>query len=220
MRRMMALLLCTIVLVSLSACGNGVARVQGAPAQPDSTALREPQSYVESKELHSQRSVMPPATEPRTPASADVQQAQPPGVPPLPVAPQTPPRDTPTMPQITITIDGTVYTATLEENETAHAFARLLPLTLEMGELNQNEKFDYLADDLPTSPVHPGQIQTGDLLLFGSDCLVLFYEDFSSGYQYTRIGRVENPTGLAAAVGPGSVTITFSPQEPSVAEGE
>lgn len=41
---------------------------------------------------------------------------------------------------ITVTVNGRDFTATLEDNETARAFYEMLPLTLEMDELNGNEK--------------------------------------------------------------------------------
>ena len=110
---------------------------------------------------------------------------------------------------LTLKIGTSTFTATLEDNATAHAFAALLPLTLSMHELNSNEKYAYLDQSLPTQASSPGMIQTGDLMLYGSSCVVLFYKTFSTSYSYTRIGRIDNPSGLAAAVGSGSVTVSF-----------
>ena len=113
---------------------------------------------------------------------------------------------------ITITVNGTSFAATLEDNEAGRVFAALLPLTLDMSEMNGNEKYHYLDESLPTESYRPGTIQAGDLMLYGSSCVVLFYETFSSGYSYTRLGRIDNPEGLAAAVGGGNVSVTFSVQ--------
>lgn len=112
---------------------------------------------------------------------------------------------------ITLTIHGTSFAVTLEDNEAARAFAARLPLTLDMSELNGNEKYFYLDGSLPTASYRPGTIQTGDLMLYGSSCVVLFYQTFTSGYSYTRLGRVTNPEGLAAALGSGNVRIRFTP---------
>lgn len=111
---------------------------------------------------------------------------------------------------ITLTIHGITFAVTLEDNEAARAFAARLPLTLDMSELNGNEKYFYLDGSLPTASYRPGTIQTGDLMLYGSSCVVLFYQTFTSGYSYTRLGRVTNPEGLAAALGSGSVRVSFT----------
>lgn len=112
-----------------------------------------------------------------------------------------------------IIANGVTFRTQLYDNPAAEAFREQLPLTLSMSELNGNEKYYYLPQSLPTDPYRPEQIQTGDLMLFGSDCLVLFYETFSTSYRYTPLGRVEDPAGLAQALGNGSVTVQFLLEE-------
>lgn len=110
---------------------------------------------------------------------------------------------------LTLRVGERTFTATLEDNASARAFMALLPLTITMTELNGNEKFYYLSAHLPTASYRPGTIHNGDLMLYGSNCLVLFYATFSSSYSYTRLGRLEQPTELASVLGRGNVTVTF-----------
>jgi hypothetical protein len=109
-----------------------------------------------------------------------------------------------------ITIGSSVFTATLADNETVTAFKRMLPLTVEMTDLNANEKVYHSPKDLPEDASNPGTIHTGDVMLYGSNALVLFYKTFSTSYSYTRIGKIDDASGLAAALRPRSVTVTFS----------
>ena len=102
------------------------------------------------------------------------------------------------------------FAITLADNEAARAFAALLPLTLDMAELNGNEKYADLPKALPTEATRPGTINNGDLMLYGSDTLVVFYLTFSSSYAYTPLGRVDDPAGLAEALGRAGVRVVFS----------
>ena len=111
---------------------------------------------------------------------------------------------------ISIEINGQTFSATLADNDTARAFAARLPMTLDMRELNGNEKYFYLNEPLPAAAQRVGQIRAGDLMLFGSDCVVLFYENFATSYTYTPIGRIDDPAGLAEALGRGSAEVAFS----------
>jgi hypothetical protein len=111
---------------------------------------------------------------------------------------------------ITIQVGNTVFKATLEANAAASSLKAMLPLTVQMKDLNSNEKFSDLIRSLPTNAFNPGTIHTGDLLLWGSDTLVLFYKTFSTAYSYTKLGKIENPNGLAKALGTGNVTVTFA----------
>lgn len=111
---------------------------------------------------------------------------------------------------ITVQIDRQHFTLTLNDSPAARAFVNRLPLTLDMAELNGNEKHADLAEALPENPVRPGHLRAGDLMLYGDKTLVLFYSRFDSGYRYTPLGRVDNPVGLAQAVGNQSVRIHFA----------
>lgn len=84
----------------------------------------------------------------------------------------------------------------------------MLPLSLDMDELNSNEKFTDLSIDLPAVATKPGTIQNGDLMLFGSRTLVLFYKSFRTPYTYTHIGFVDKSSGLDSSLGSGRVQVT------------
>lgn len=102
------------------------------------------------------------------------------------------------------------FTATLYDNASTRALLEKLPLTLNMDEMNGNEKYYFFSEQFPSDSQQVGKIKTGDLMLYGSDCLVLFFKDFSTSYSYTRLGHIEDPTGLTEALGSGSVQVTFS----------
>ena len=81
-----------------------------------------------------------------------------------------------------------------------------------MNELNNNEKFADLSKNLPINASVPPSIQSGDLMMYGSRTLVLFYKGFSTTYSYTKIGKIDDVSGLAAALGSGDVKVSFELQ--------
>lgn len=111
--------------------------------------------------------------------------------------------------KLKITVGAKTFSATLLDNATATALKKLLPMTVEMTELNSNEKYFRLPSSLPANASNPGTIQVGDLMLYGSNTLVLFYESFSTVYTYTKIGGIDDASGLAAALGTGNVKVSF-----------
>ena len=98
---------------------------------------------------------------------------------------------------------------TLEDNDTVTALKELLPITLDMSELNGNEKYYYLDDSLPSAPQKIGTINAGDIMLYGDNCLVVFYKSFDTTYTYTRIGHIEDTSELADVLGSGKVSVSF-----------
>jgi len=108
-------------------------------------------------------------------------------------------------------IGNSTFSVTLYDNATVTAFKSLLPLTVNMVELNGNEKYADLSRKLPTNASNPGTIRNGDLMLYGSSTVVLFYKTFPTTYSYTKLGRMDDATGLVAALGAGNVTVMFEP---------
>ena len=108
-----------------------------------------------------------------------------------------------------ITIGTAVFTATLYDNQSANAFRAKLPLSINMTELNGNEKYYDFANSLPTNASVGGNIKVGDLTLYGNKTLVLFYKTFSTSFSYTKLGYVDNPTGFATALGNGNAVVKF-----------
>lgn len=115
----------------------------------------------------------------------------------------------PSTTKMKITIGTAVFTATLYDNPSANVFKARFPLTLNMTDLNGNEKFFDLPNSLPTNASVGGVIKVGDLTLYGNNTLVLFYKSFNTSYSYTRLGFVDNPAGLAAALGTENVVVKF-----------
>jgi len=107
--------------------------------------------------------------------------------------------------RIVIVFENAEFSATLADTEAAREFAELLPLRLQMEELNGNEKYAYLENPLPTDSRNPETIHAGDLMLFGSSCIVLFYETFPTQYTYTPIARLDDAEDLAEVVGGGDI---------------
>ena len=111
--------------------------------------------------------------------------------------------------RIKLNISQQEYEAVLEDNPATRHLMAKFPMTLEMEELNGNEKFYQFAESFPAADEEIGQIYTGDIMLFAGHYVVIFYKDFPSHYRYTRLGRIEKPQGLAEAVGTGNVAVSF-----------
>lgn len=104
-----------------------------------------------------------------------------------------------------VTINNEEYIIELENNKTVEEFINKLPQELRMDELNGNEKYVYLDFSLTSNPVNPKHINKGDVMLFGDNCLVIFYKSFDTSYSYTKIGHIDNMSDL----GTDSINVKF-----------
>ena len=110
---------------------------------------------------------------------------------------------------IIVTINGKTFPAEIHDTAAGRAFMDMLPLSFEMEELNGNEKCRYLPKKLPVAAEAVGNIEAGDIMLFGASCLVIFYRSFSTSYSYTRLGRIIDAAGLTEAAGSWDASVTI-----------
>lgn len=114
---------------------------------------------------------------------------------------------------ISVIIGDAIFSATLKNNEASKDFIDMLPLEINMKELNGNEKYYYLDNGLPANSYNPNNINAGDIMIYGNDCLVLFYENFKTSYSYTKLGSIDNPDGLKEILGESNVIVRFEKNE-------
>ena len=110
---------------------------------------------------------------------------------------------------IKITVNGKTFDAELEDNESARKFLEKLPLEINMTELNGNEKYHRFNENFPSDDKKVGRIHAGDLMLYSSSYVVIFYKDFPTSYSYTRLGKILNVDELDKILGNGDVTVKF-----------
>lgn len=111
-----------------------------------------------------------------------------------------------------IVIKNKTFDIVLYDNETVEALCHQLPMTITMDELNGNEKYHYLDQSLPTQTQSVDHIKAGDIMLYGNNCLVVFYKDFQTSYQYTKIGHIKDTDGFTELLGTNSIEMTLQKQ--------
>ena len=112
--------------------------------------------------------------------------------------------------KMNIQIDNKTFTVIVENNKTVKELYQKLPITLEMSDLNNNEKYCYLDFTLPTDSKSVKNIKKGDVMLFGNSCLVIFYKSFTTSYSYTKIGHIENPADIEIMSDKKSIEVSFN----------
>ncbi len=114
--------------------------------------------------------------------------------------------------KLKIHVNDTTFTATLEENSSAKAFAEFLAqgdMTLDMHDYGSFEK----VADLPRSfPRNDTQIDTdaGDIILYQGNSITIYYD--KNSWNFTRLARIDNVNKkrLRQILGKGNVKATFS----------
>lgn len=112
--------------------------------------------------------------------------------------------------KLNVEVNGTIFTATLENNAAVDAFVEMMreaPVVIEMNDYSGFEKVGPLGTSLPASNSQT-TTQAGDIVLYNSNQIVIFYG--SNSWSYTRLGKIDDLTGWEEALGSGDVTVTFS----------
>lgn len=113
------------------------------------------------------------------------------------------------MQNIIITIKNKKYEAILYDNSTVRELIKNFPISITMSDLNGNEKYYNFSKSFSTSSENVANINKGDIMLFGDNCLVIFYKSFSTRYRYTKLGYIKNLEDLENSLGKGDIEITF-----------
>ena len=93
------------------------------------------------------------------------------------------------------------YEFELKDTSASEQLKKKLPFTIKMINLNNNEVYYKFDNDFSKNEKSIGTINLGDIYLYKSDTLVLFYKTFSTTYKYTEIGKIKDATGLEAIIG-------------------
>ncbi|MDO4548678.1 MAG: cyclophilin-like fold protein, partial [Clostridia bacterium] len=102
------------------------------------------------------------------------------------------------------------FTATLEQSAAAEAFTAMMekePVVIQMRDYGGFEKVGSLGASLPASD-RQTTTEAGDIVLYNGNQIVIFYG--SNSWSYTRLGKIDDLTGWAEALGSGDVVATFS----------
>ena len=115
--------------------------------------------------------------------------------------------------KMTVEVEGSLFTATLENNEAVDTLVEMMreePVTIQMRDYAGFEKVGDLGTDLPANN-RQTTTQAGDIVLYQGNQIVIFYG--SNSWSYTRLGKIDDLTGWENALGSGDVMVTFALEE-------
>jgi hypothetical protein len=115
--------------------------------------------------------------------------------------------------KIRMDVEGTVITATLEDNATSRDFVSLLPLTLALQDYAATEKISDPPRKLSTAGAPPGSDPSiGDICYYAPwGNLALFYRDSGYASGLVKLGKIDS--GVEALRRSGSLRVTIELSE-------
>ena len=109
--------------------------------------------------------------------------------------------------KMNVQIGDQIFTATLAHTQAAQEFAQMLPMTIALDDYGGFEKVGSLGRSLTASNSQT-TTAAGDIVLYNSSNIVMFYG--SNSWSYTRLGKIDDLTGWADALGHGGVSVIFT----------
>lgn len=112
--------------------------------------------------------------------------------------------------KMNVQVGAYAFTATLEDNDAVRELLEMMqagPVTINMSDYSGFEKVGPLDRSLTTSNSQT-TTTAGDIVLYNGNNIVMFYG--SNSWSYTRIGKIDDLTDWAAALGSGDITATFT----------
>lgn len=189
MRKIVSLLAAAVVSVGLTACG-GAAPSTEADIQPSGSvgeAETEANPQVSTETIVEENTMDIAGTEINMESMEEMTEMK-----------------------MNVQVGDVTFTATLEENAAAHELVEMMrqePISINMRDYSGFEKVGALGRSLATDN-RQTTTSAGDIVLYNGNQIVIFYG--SNSWSYTRLGKIDDLTGWADALGSGSVTVTFS----------
>lgn len=84
--------------------------------------------------------------------------------------------------------------------EISQQIMEYLPQTLNFNELNGNEFYVDSPFEVDAKSQNFGEVRAGDVMLYGNQTIVIFYQDHQTTYSYSKIGKIRDVSHLNSLV--------------------